>query len=157
MLKNVKLEKFLKSKNKKKVMIYSLVSLVLLIGIITLYKTFALYEEKLELNLIQGIVPIFNNDMQLTYTIDGLKGNDPFPDKNSIYLAKDVTCDNGITASFDNGTWGLVNISSSSDKIKCNVNFVTPSITNLSSVVKVGDYIKMTPYNLTNVYNIVPS
>ena len=116
-----------------------------------------MYEEKLELNLIQGIVPIFNNDMQLTYTIDGLKGNDSFPDKNSIYLAKDVTCDNGITASFDNGTWGLVNISSSSDKIKCNVNFVTPSITNLSSVVKVGDYIKMTPYNLTNVYNIVPS
>ncbi len=55
-----KLEKFTKNKKQKRIIIGSIIGVILLIGGITLYKTFALYEEKKEFNALKGVVPDFN-------------------------------------------------------------------------------------------------
>ena len=52
-------KKFSKNRKNKKILIGSIVGLILLIGGITLYRTFALYEEKKEFNVLQGRIPSF--------------------------------------------------------------------------------------------------
>ncbi len=53
------LGKFNKTKKQKRIVIGSIVGMLLVLGGITLYKTFALYEEKKEFNVLKGIVPFF--------------------------------------------------------------------------------------------------
>ena len=69
--KKMKLEKFTKNKRIKKIMIGSIVGIVLIIGGITLYRTFAFYEEKKEFNVLQGRVPDFKEgDIQLSVFVN---------------------------------------------------------------------------------------
>ena len=90
-----------------------------------LYKSFALYTDKKTHDVIKSKIGSFDQeDMVLTYTVEGEKSDAPFPKKINGYIAKSVTCQNGVTASWDSESWGLVNINANNQaKIKCNVDF----------------------------------
>ena len=148
---NNQLERFTKDKRSKKLM-YSILGSLMIVGVITLYKTFAFYEEKREFNVLKGRVPEFSQeDIQLAFTINGEKG-ETFPSKNSRYFGKSVTCEKGVEASWNNETWGLDLINSNQQKrINCSIEFKTISE---FSEAKLGDYVSYTPsktnYEITN-------
>lgn len=118
----MKLEKFKKNTKQKKIIIGTIAGLILLVGGITLYRTFALYEEKKEFNVLKGRVPDFGN-----YDIDGiaitLDGNavEKIPERGSYTVS--VECTNG-DAYWDYANW-RVSIGNFSKRTKCNVNFTT--------------------------------
>ncbi len=77
----------------------SIIGILLIVGGITLYRTFALYEEKLEFNVLKGRIPDFvSGDIQLAMTLDG-EGITEIP-KGRNYTVT-VTCDTEEMS----GTW----------------------------------------------------
>lgn len=60
-MKKQNLKTFSKNKKQKNIIIGSIIGVILLIGGITLYRTFALYEEKKEFNVLKGQVADFRN------------------------------------------------------------------------------------------------
>jgi hypothetical protein len=126
----MKLEKFKKNKDKKFILIFTLVITFISVISITLYKSYATYTEEKSFDVIKGRIPEFSSsDIELAFTIDGEKSSIAFPTINGIYLGSDVTCDNGVTAKWDNYNWGLVNINSDGNsKIKCTITFEHPKI-----------------------------
>ncbi len=112
--------------------------------------------------MLKGTIPEFSQeDIQISFTIDGEKGNQ-FPDKTSRYVGKTVTCEKEVEASWNNETWGLEIINSHQQKrINCSVEFKTISE---FSEAKLGDYVSYTPsktnYEITSDltgYNTVQS
>ena len=135
MLKDNKLEKFTKNKNKKKIITISVIAFVLLIGVITLYRTFALYEEKLEFNLIQGKVPEYTSgDVSIAAIIDGEKSS-TIPSKNDGYEFVSVECNNGAEAEWNNDTWKITIGNLSKSKTMCTLTFKTKEQTSGSGGV----------------------
>ncbi len=149
---NNQLERFTKNKKSKK-LIYTIIGILLIIGSITLFKTFAFYEEKREFNVLKGKVPEFSHeDIQLAFTINGEKG-EVFPTSNSGYVANGVVCSNGARANWSHSLWALTNINSNGNKkIYCSVDFVLSQKINLYDQVNIGDYISYTP--VLNNYEI---
>lgn len=139
----MKLKKFIKNKKQKKVIIGCGMGIVLLIGGLVLYRTFALYEEKKEFNILKGVIPEFSQeDIQLAFTIDGAKG-EIFPNRSARYVGKSVTCENGATANWDNSSWSLTDINPNGNKkVNCSIAFAT--ITEFADA-KIGDYVSYTP------------
>ncbi len=58
----MKLQKFIKNKKVKNSILVSIVALVLIIGGVTFYRTFAFYEEKESFDVLMGVVPDFRDD-----------------------------------------------------------------------------------------------
>ena len=141
----MKLEKFKKYGKRNKKIIGSVVGITIIICGVLLFKSFAFFESKYDFDVIKGRIPNFTaGDVTLAFTIDGVKNNDTFPNKNDGYAAKSVTCSNGVTASWDNNLWGLINVvNNGNKKISCNIDFGTI----LYNVVNVGDLVSYTPTN----------
>jgi len=67
---------------------------------------------------------VLEDGTQLAYTVNGTESTAAFPTKSSGYTAKSVTCENGVTASWDSTNWGLTNIKSNgSNSIRCTIDF----------------------------------
>ncbi len=117
----MKLENFKKSKKNKK-MIYSIVGILLIIGSITLYKTFAFYEEKKSFNVLKGRIPDFGYDIKTLSVVIDDKKSESIPERG-LYKTN-VHCTNGTFGEWDYNNWNLVlnNVSSES---KCNVSFTS--------------------------------
>ena len=95
--------------------------LLLIISIFTMYQKY--YKKSQEINKIEN-----NNISTLAYTVNGVKSKGIFPTKESGYTGASVTCENGVTASWDNSLWGLVDINMNGQKqLKCIVNFTVDS------------------------------
>jgi hypothetical protein len=123
----MKLEKFKTDRSKKiRNILLTLGAIIILVGGIIFYRSYALYEEDKTFNVIRGQVPEFtSSDMQIAYTVNGVKTTEAFPKKGTGYVSTSVTCENGVTAKWDNDVWGLINIDSNeSGKIKCTIDFV---------------------------------
>ena len=123
----LKLKRFNKDKrklNSKYVMITGIM-LIFMVSIFALYKSYALYKVQEEYDLIKSKIGTFDDeDIILSYTVNGEKLDINFPSKNSGYKVLKVTCENGTTASWDNNTWSLTNITpGDSKKIRCNIDF----------------------------------
>ena len=56
----MKLQKFIKNKKQKQILIGAIIGIIVLIGGITLYRTFALYKEEKTFDILQGQVPDFS-------------------------------------------------------------------------------------------------
>ena len=127
-------------KSKKRIVLTCVISMIFVVGIITICNKFTKFEE---------VQSLENNSYEtLSFTIDGEKQTGvAFPTKSSGYKVNSVTCDNGVTANWDRVSWGLVDINSNNqENIKCTVDFgriVPVPISN----VKIGDYIAYTPSN----------
>jgi hypothetical protein len=126
----MKLEKF-KRNNKSRIIVLAISAIILIFGgMIYLFKSYALYEEDKTFTIIKGQVPNFSlSDIDIAYTVDGVKGASSFPKKSSNYTVSGVTCQNGATASWDSDTWSLTNINPNGNtKISCSIEFSTGDI-----------------------------
>ena len=88
-------------------------------------KSYAIYKVEKKYDLIKSKIGTFDDeDIILSYTVNGEKKDINFPSKNSGYKVLNVTCENKTTASWDNNTWSLTNIiPGDSKKIRCNIDF----------------------------------
>ena len=88
----MKLEKFAKNKKQKRTVIGSIVGILLLIGGISIYRTFAMYKVEKTFDVLNGIVPEFSSgDVTLAFTVNGEKENGvPFPNKNEGFKVKGI-------------------------------------------------------------------
>ena len=118
---NNQLERFTKNKRKNKI-IYSILGILLVIGSITLYKTFAFYEEKKSFNVLKGKIPEFGYDIKMLSVVIDDKKSESIPERG-LYKTN-VHCTNGTFGEWDYNNWNLVlnNVSSES---KCNVEFTS--------------------------------
>ena len=123
----LKLKRFDKNKRKlnSKYVIIASIMLIFMLSIFALYKSYALYKVQEEYDVIKSKIGEFNNeDIILSYTVNGEKTDINFPSKESNYTVNSVECSDGTTAGWDNNTWGLINITpGASKKIKCNIDF----------------------------------
>ena len=115
------LKNFNKNKRKNKI-IYSILGILLVIGSITLYKTFAFYEEKKSFNVLKGKIPEFGYDIKMLSVIIDDKKSESIPERG-LYKTN-VHCTNGTFGEWDYNNWNLVlnNVSSES---KCSVEFTS--------------------------------
>ncbi len=101
----------------------------MIIGGISLYRSFAMYEEKASFDVLKGTVPDFSTkDITLAFTIDGKTDtNKNFPNKGEGYIVETVECEDGVVATWNNSTWSLENIENkeTAKKVKCTVKFKT--------------------------------
>ncbi len=128
----MKLQKFIKNKKQKGIVIGSIVGILVLIGGITLYKTFALYKVEKSFNVLNGTVPDFSSgDVTLAITLNGQKVSGTyFPNKDDGFEKLGMTCDDGVIAEWDETNWGLTNIQNpkNASKIKCTIDFSAPTL-----------------------------
>ena len=76
--------------------------------------------------VIQGVIPkIVNRDMTIAYTINKEESEEPFPVKGSGYKAKEVVCENGVKAEWDQENWGIkIKENPKHERaIRCNIDF----------------------------------
>ena len=139
---NNQLERFTKNKKSKK-LTYSIIGILLIIGSITLFKTYAFFEEKQEFNVLKGRVPTFiENDVTLALRLNG-NLIDKVPNKGNYKV--EVNCDHA-TGIWNYFKWKLEIEELSGGKVKCSINFIDDAtITNLSYKAKLGEYVIMTP------------
>ena len=149
--KKMKLEKFTKNKRIKKIMIGSIVGIVLIIGGITLYRTFAFYEEKKEFNILQGRVPDFKEgDIQLSVFVNEERV-EAIPERGN-YLV-DVSCDKGAIGSWDYNKWS-VSVSNFVTKTKCDVKFTSVSENEMPDISYLKRLTKQTSVKINPVDNV---
>ena len=122
----MKLEKFKKNKKQKYMIIGGLVGILLVIGSIILYKTYAYYEEAKTYNVLQGKVGDFGYDIKLAVTLDGVK-QDSVPARG-LYKTE-ISCKDGNGNQVSTGTWDYNNWSLTVENLqyetKCNVTFTS--------------------------------
>lgn len=130
----IKLQKFNKQNKLKQIKTIVISGVILIIALISLivFKSYAYYKQSNSYDVIKSKIGEFSkSDIQLAYTIDGVKqSGGAFPVKGQLasnYIGV-VTCDNGVTADWNNELWGLVNINSNNqEKISCKVDFKGPT------------------------------
>ena len=119
----MKLQKFKSSKNKKKNAIIATITVVcLLIAGFVLYRSYALYEEEKEFNVLKGQVLEFGYDIKmLSVVVDGNKST-TIPTRG-LYKTK-VECTGGTTGEWDYNAWNLV-LEGVESNSKCNIEFTS--------------------------------
>ena len=119
----MKLQKFEKSKNQKRKVISSIIGIILLLGGIIIYRSYALYEEEKEFNVLKGTIPDFGYDIKmLSVVVDGEKSK-TIPERG-LYQAN-VECSGERTiGEWDYNAWNLV-LKNVESNARCNINFTS--------------------------------
>ncbi len=99
----------------------------MIIGGISLYQSFAMYEEKKTFDVLKGTVPDFNSDIKLAITLDGNPADEIPPKEEGKNYNVKVECDKDATASWNYSKW-QVEVKDFKKGTKCNVSFETTSI-----------------------------
>ena len=130
----MKLKKFTKNQKQKGIIIGSIMGILLLIGGVTLYKTFALYKEEQSFDVLQGTVPYFvYGDIKLVIKVNEQQQTN-IPDKKEEYVVE-PKCDNDATIEWDYENWGPI-IKNIKQETRCSLNFVTKN--NLQTLGKLA-------------------
>ncbi len=135
------MKKFKKSPKKTKTIVISAVAITILIGGIYLYKTYALYEEKKEFNLLKGRIVDFrknNKDIEISAIVNG-KPSEEIPNKESGYIVEEVYCTNNAEGVWDNEEWVLNIKNLSTSKTTCSLNFYPKSFNEFIIAKSVGN------------------
>jgi len=115
-------------KRKKKIMLTG-VSMIVIILIITIASTFAYYQSITLQNPVNSEVGSFSNgDIIFAVTIGGTPSQ-TFPTKGSGYVANTVTCDKGATGVWNNDLWNVKVGNLTQSKTTCNINFISEANT----------------------------
>ena len=77
----MKLEKFKKNKKLKRSFVVAILVVTLGIGGIGLFKTFALFQEEKQYNVINGVVPDWDYDVKVAINVNG-------KEQSKIYKSK---------------------------------------------------------------------
>ena len=111
-------------KRRKKIILTS-ISLITVMLIITIASTFAYYQSIESQNPINSEVGTFSSgDIIFAVTIDGVESQ-TFPTKEGGYVAKNVNCDKGASAIWDNNLWNIEVGNITQSKTTCNINFIS--------------------------------
>ena len=122
----MKLEVFRKNNKMKQSILIGGIIVFLLIAGILVYRSYAIYQEKKEFDVMRGNVPDQNYDVQLAFILEDELGNqqrlDTIPEGKNYTVS--ITCnDNSVKARWDYETWGA-NISHvTKSRTKCNITF----------------------------------
>ncbi len=116
------LKRFNKNKKQKQIILGSIIVIVAIIGGISLYRSFAMYEEKQTFNVLKGTVPDFRKGDYnfIALTVNGEKTSTVPP--KATYSKIDVKCDKDATGEWDKERWGLF-ITSDIVPVFCTVDF----------------------------------
>ena len=119
------LEKFKEKNNKKNIFVLSCVVVVMLLTVVIVFRTFAVYEEKQEYDVIQGKVPSYMSeyDVKVNVLVDGV-GSIQIPDKGSKKV-ENVSCDKGAIGLWDYTNWMIVVKNLTETKTTCTVRFAS--------------------------------
>ena len=122
----MKLEVFREKNKKQKGMIIGICGVVLLLAVVLVYRSFALYEEQKEFDVIKGQVPNYMSDydVNIALTIDGVAST-TFPAKGSNKAVSSIECDKGANGIWDYERWAPVILNATQTRTKCKINFVT--------------------------------
>ena len=135
------MKKFKKSPKKTKTIVISAVAITILIGGIYLYKTYALYEEKKEFNMLKGRIVDFrknSKDIEISAIVNG-KPSEEIPNKESGYIVEEVQCTNNAEGVWDNEQWVLNIKNLSTSKTTCSLNFYPKSFNEFIIAKSVGN------------------
>jgi len=118
----MKLVKFNKNKKRKKIVMGSIVGILILIGSIVLIRSYALYEEEKEFNVLKGQIPDFGYDIKmLSVVVDGEKSK-TIPSRG-MYKTQ-IDCSNGTRGEWDYNAWNLT-LENVSENARCNITFTS--------------------------------
>ncbi len=99
--------------------------MVLIIGGISLYRSFAMYEEKQTFDVLKGTIPDFSSDIELAIVKDGLP-QDTIPNDKDYIVS--ISCNNNADGYWNYEEWAPVIINFNKTKTKCNVTFTSEKI-----------------------------
>ena len=102
--------------------ICSIVGILGVLGAITLYRTYALYEEEKEFNVLKGTIPDFGYDIKMLSVVVDDKKETNIPARG-LYKTN-VDCTNGTTGEWDYNAWNLT-LENVSSNAKCNITFTS--------------------------------
>jgi len=118
------LKRFREVTKKKKYIWTCVVFLVFFLAVIFLYRSYAIYQEKQEFDVIKGSVPNQDYDVMLSYYVLDENGGKNFvsqmPEGKDYEIQ--VVCDNGALGNWNYDSW-KVEISSLKTRTKCNLFF----------------------------------
>ena len=119
------MKKFKRTNKKKRTILISGIVSVFCMTIIALYHSYAIYEEKQELNVIKGTVPNQEYDLKLSYTItdkDGqIKPTNDIPKGKNYEVT--ISCNNNATGKWNYENWGPDIRNLNTTRTKCNIDF----------------------------------
>ncbi len=128
----MKLKKFEGMRKQRKIIVGSIIGILILIGSIILYRSYALYKEEKTFNVLRGKVPHFSKgDIEFAVLLDGASST-TIPKKNAGYNFDSVVCDNEAIGEWDNEKWGVFVSNLSNSKTTCTLSFVTNTSNNAS-------------------------
>ncbi len=149
---NNQLERFTRNKKSKK-LTYSIIGIILIIGSITLFKTFAFFEEKQEFNVLKGKIPSHWYDMNLiSVKVEGSEV-ESIPERG-LYKTN-VECTNGY-GEWDYNSWSL-KLTDLKENTKCNIEFTKNlSTEEYNKYLEAGKSLRRNTYrgkDITEYYN----
>ena len=124
----IKLEKYKPNKQTQKIIYVTICILLVAFGAIFLYKSYALYEEKKDFNVINGQVEE-PGDLYFAYYVNGTISKDvPTKDSGLTLDTTKSSCNSGVTVSWDDNNWSaILNYSAytkdSTTRTKCTLYF----------------------------------
>ena len=120
----MKLESFREKKNKNIGMIAGIVSVVLLLAAIFVYRTYSIYQERQEFDVIKGTVPDQNYDIMFIFYLIDENGNktvtSTIPEGRDYEVT--VECTNGANGTWDTEAWGPRVTNLTTTRTKCYIN-----------------------------------
>ena len=124
----IKLEKYKPNKQTQKIIYVMTCILLVAFGAIFLYKSYALYEEKKDFNVINGQVEK-PGDLYFAYYVNGTISKDvPTKDSGLTLDTTKSSCNSGVTVSWDDDNWHAIldystYTANSTTRTKCTLYF----------------------------------
>ena len=124
----IKLEKYKPNKQTQKIIYVMTCILLVAFGAIFLYKSYALYEEKKDFNVINGQVEK-SGDLYYAYYVNGTISKDvPTKDSGLTLDTTKSSCNSGVTVSWDDDNWHAIldystYTANSTTRTKCTLYF----------------------------------
>ena len=129
----IKLEKYKPNRQTQKIIYVTICILLVAFGAIFLYKSYALYEEKKDFNVINGQVEE-PGDLYFAYYVNGTISKDvPTKDSGLTLDTTKSSCNSGVTVSWDDDNWHAIldysnYESNSTTRTKCTLYFKEKSV-----------------------------
>jgi len=122
----MKLNRFQELDKKKRSILIIGISVVLLIAIVLVYRSYAIYQEKQEFDVIKGSVPEYMSDydVKISLMIDGVAATS-FPSRDSGKVFLRAECDKGATGVWDYEHWAPLILNTTETRTKCKYQFVS--------------------------------
>lgn len=121
----MKLERFKDSKKKNIGAILGIGSIVLLLAVVIVYRSYSIYQEKQEFDVIRGNVPDQNYDAMFTFYLVDETGTkkliETIPEGRDYYIS--VICNHNANGSWNQDMWGPVITNLTNTRTKCDITF----------------------------------